>query len=141
MLLKEILATKGRAVLTIGPASSLMEALRKMAAHNCGSLVVYEDNRVVGMISERDILRTIADLGESLESISVEARMLTNVLSSLPTDNISDMMGLMTEHRVRHVPVFENGNLCGLISIGDLLKAQHDTLIMENHLLLTYIQS
>jgi CBS domain-containing protein len=141
MLLKEILAKKGGTVFTIGPHESLRTAVTKMTAHNCGSLVVCENDYMVGIVSERDIMRAIADQGESLEQISVESRMLKNVVSGLPTDAIGETMGTMTEHRIRHMPVMDQGKLSGLISIGDLLKAQYETLALENHLLLTYIQT
>jgi CBS domain-containing protein len=141
MLLKEILANKGNAVFTIGPHESLKTAVAKMTAHNCGSLVVCENDYMVGVISERDVLRAIAEQGESLDGISVESRMLKKIISGLPSDEIGQTMGTMTEQRIRHMPVMDNGKLCGLISIGDLLKAQYEALALENHLLLTYIQT
>ncbi len=141
MLLKEILATKGPAVHTISPSDSIMDTVRKMVEHNCGSLVVCKGEEMVGIISERDILRTIAGSSDRLEEISVESRMTKNVYSGSANDNINDTNGLMSKHRIRHLPVLENGKLCGLISIGDLVNAQHQMLSMENHMLMSYIQS
>lgn len=141
MLLKEILVAKGRAVHTVAPSDSIMDVVRKMVEHNCGSLVVRDGDVMVGIISERDVLRTIAAQNKRLETISVESRMTVDVHTGSPTDNINDTMGLMSKHRIRHLPVLDDGELCGLISMGDLVNAQHQRLTMENHLLMAYIQS
>ena len=96
---------------------------------------------MVGIISERDVLRAISGASETLDKISVEQRMTKDVITGTPDQNINDTMGLMTANHVRHLPVLEHGKLSGLISIGDVVKAQHQKLAMENHLLMSYIQS
>jgi CBS domain-containing protein len=141
MLLKDILATKGTRVLTIEPSATMADAVEKMVAHRCGCLVVCEGHSMVGIISERDVLRAIAGVSERLDKISVAARMTKDVITGAPYDNINDTMGLMTKHHVRHLPVLDGDRLSGLISIGDVVKAQHQKLEMENHLLMSYIQS
>ena len=141
MLLKDILESKGREVLTIEPTASLAAVVRKMCECNCGSLVVCEGEKMAGIISERDILRAIAEVEAPLETIGVETRMTRDVVTGSPQDNINETMGLMTRSRIRHLPVLVEGKLAGLVSIGDIVKAQHQKLEQENHLLMTYIQS
>jgi CBS domain-containing protein len=141
MRLKEILDAKGGDILTIERTASLADVVRKMCDYNCGSLVVCEAGRLTGIISERDILRAIAELDAPLETILVEARMTRDVVTGSPEDNISDTMGVMTRSRIRHLPVLVDDSLVGLISIGDIVKAQHQKLERENHLLMSYIQS
>ena len=141
MLLKDILATKGTTILSIEPSATMAEAVDKMVAHRCGCLVVAKDESMVGIISERDVLRAIVGVSKTLDKITVEERMTKEVITGTLEQNINDTMGLMTANHVRHLPVLDNGRLCGLISIGDVVKAQHQKLAMENHLLMSYIQS
>lgn len=141
MLLKEVLATKGRTVHSVAPTVSIMDVVRKMVEHNCGSLLVCDGEKMVGIISERDILRAIAATEERLEQLTVESRMTRNVITGSPTDSINDTIGLMSKNRIRHLPVLENGNVYGMISMGDVVNAQHQMLLFENHQLMTYIQS
>jgi CBS domain-containing protein len=141
MLLKDILATKGTTILSIEPSATMAEAVDKMVAHRCGCLVVTKGESMVGIISERDVLRAIAGVSKTLDKIAVEERMTKDIITGTPDQNINDTMGLMTANRIRHLPVFDNGRLCGLVSIGDVVKAEHQKLAMENHLLMSYIQS
>jgi len=141
MYLREILAAKGGKLLTISPIAMMSDVVKKMCEHNCGSLIVSEGQSMVGIISERDVLRAISDLDEPLEEIPGEARMTRNVVTGSPQDDIKSAMGTMTKNRIRHLPVLDAGKLAGMISIGDIVKAQHQALERENHLLMTYIQS
>lgn len=141
MLLKDILATKGTEVLSIRPNATMADAVDKMVAHRCGSLVVCDGDLMVGIISERDVLCAISGATETLDQIPVEARMTKDVITGTPDQNVNETMGLMTKNRVRHLPVLDNGVLAGVISIGDVVKAQYQKLEMENHLLMSYIQS
>lgn len=141
MKLSEILRTKGHSVLTIGPRATLAEVVSTMVEHNCGSLVVCDGDALVGIITERDILRVCASETRSLREIIVEERMTRDVITGLASDPISSVMGLMTERRIRHLPVLEDGKLAGLVSIGDVVKAEHSTLSVENQYLKHYIQS
>lgn len=140
MKLREILKYKGHHVHTIAPKASLKEVIDALTQNNCGSLVVIEQGRMCGIITERDILRA-ASQGTDLRHATVEQQMSSNLLTGKPSDEIGSVMGLMTEKRIRHLPILEDDELVGIISIGDVVKAQHDELTMENHYLKNYIQS
>jgi CBS domain-containing protein len=141
MNLQTILKTKGSQVHTIAPESTLADVVKTLVEKNCGSLVVVDKGEMVGIITERDILRACADSTNSLESRTVERTMTTDVITGHLTDEVEAIMGLMTKKRIRHLPILADGNLAGLISIGDIVKAQHDQLSMENHYLKNYIHS
>ena len=141
MNLHDILSQKGSALFTVAPRAKLAEALQVMVQHNCGSLVVCENESMVGIISERDLLRALADSPQALNDMQVADRMTRDVITGCPSDDLNKVMGIMTQHRIRHLPVLENGRTCGLISIGDIVKAQHEQLARENHFLMSYIQS
>lgn len=141
MILRDILNVKGRHVLSISPDATLAQAVEKLVENRCGALVVCEGEEMVGIVSERDILRTLSEVANSLEEVTVKARMTSKVVTGTPEDNVNDTMGLLTNNRIRHLPVLEDGKLAGVISIGDVVKAQHDRLTMENHYLMNYIQS
>ena len=140
MLLKDILNDKGHDVLTISPDASLADVVQTLVRNRCGALVVCQGTTMVGIISERDILRALVDPTEPLERVVVEAHMTADVVTGEPNDNVKKIMGLMTKHRIRHLPIIEDGELAGVISIGDIVKAQHNQLTMENHYLKNYIQ-
>jgi CBS domain-containing protein len=144
MTLRSILHVKGKKVFTTTPTASLELAVRAMVEHNCGSLVVCveeDEEQMVGILTERDILRWIASTKQQLSQITVEEVMTKNVITGTSDSMIPEIMGLMTDHRIRHLPIVEDGRLVGLISIGDVVKAQHDELSAENHYLKEYIQS
>ena len=141
MLLSEILGSKGRMVHTCSPDDALADVVDLMVGHNIGSLVVLAGGEMVGIITERDILRASAATRGTLDSVKVHERMTRCPIVASPRDDLTDVMGVMTERRIRHLPVVERGQLVGIISIGDLVKAQHDELCRENHYLKSYIQS
>jgi CBS domain-containing protein len=141
MQLSAILGAKGRMVYTCAPSDALDDVVDLLVGHNIGSLVVLEDGEMVGIITERDILRASAATRGPLESVKVHERMTRCPIVASPRDEITDVMGVMSERRIRHLPVVERGQLIGMISIGDLVKAQHDELSRENHYLKSYIQS
>jgi CBS domain-containing protein len=144
MKLLEILNNKGSTVYTITPDESLEDVVQTLVRNRCGSLVVCVpagalEGHLVGIITERDILRaTAAHLGP-LENVKVADVMTRDVITCSPNDGVEDVMGLMTTNRIRHLPVVEEGRLVGLVSIGDVVKAQHDQLTLENHYLKSYI--
>ncbi len=140
MKLHEILAIKGSDVHSIHPDATLADVVDKLVEVNCGSLLVCEDEQMVGIITERDILRACS-MRKVLGETSVRGVMTSNVVTSKPSDDIGTVMGLMTDHRIRHLPVLDDGKLVGMISIGDLVKSQHVQLEVENHYLKNYIQS
>jgi CBS domain-containing protein len=141
MLVREILAHKGQLVHTCTPDDSLAEVVDLLVGHNIGSLVVMEGDQMVGIITERDILRACATTRGPLESLRVRERMTCCPIVASPDDEVADVMCVMTERRIRHLPVVSGGRLMGIISIGDTVKAQHDELCRENHYLKSYIQS
>ncbi|MDP6469076.1 MAG: CBS domain-containing protein [Pirellulaceae bacterium] len=141
MQLRQILKTKGSEVLTIEPTASLADVVQKLVENRCGSLVVCNGETMVGIISERDILIAVAEVNEPLVEITVQRRMTSDVITGSPDDTVSNIMGLMSEKRIRHLPILDNKNLAGMISIGDIVKAQYQQLTMENHYLKNYIQS
>jgi CBS domain-containing protein len=126
MNIKGILATKSRKVFTIGPGQTLAEAVELLARHNIGALVVTDfDGSVVGIISERDIIHEAAKSRE-IFSVKVSDIMTRKVIVGLPEDDVMSVAHTMTERRFRHIPILDGEELIGIISIGDLLKAQRD---------------
>jgi CBS domain-containing protein len=141
MLVRDILLGKGRMVHTCAPGDSLADVVDLLVGHNIGSLVVMERDEMVGIITERDILRATAATRGPLAGLHVRDRMTRLPVVISPHDPVADAMCVMTERRIRHLPVVEQGQLVGIISIGDTVKAQHDELCRENHYLKSYIQS
>jgi CBS domain-containing protein len=109
-------------VFTISPASLVFDAVKLMAEKNIGALVVLEDEKIVGMVTERDYARKIALLARTSTKTLVREIMSPSVLYVRPSHTSEECMALMTEHRLRHLPVIDNDKLVGLISIGDLVK-------------------
>jgi CBS domain-containing protein len=145
MSLQEILNRKGSRVFNISPHATLAEVVQKLVKNNCGSLVVCQQEdctHMLGIITERDILRACAAHKVPLENYRVSDVMTSDLATCSPGDSVQDAMGVMTERRIRHLPVIDDeGKLIGIVSIGDLVKQQHDQLTMENHYLKSYIQS
>ncbi len=144
MLLRHILSNKGHDVHTIRATASLDDVVRQLVLHNIGSLVVTDPawpSRMIGIITERDILRAVAKLHSPLTLIEVADVMTHKVIHGNPDDTIEEAMQLMTEHRVRHLPVICEGELMGMISIGDLVKFQCEELSLENYFLKSYLHS
>lgn len=139
MKLRDILHTKGGDVHSISPTDTLGQAVDKLVSNNCGALVVLDGDRMAGIITERDILKACAELKSPLEA-TVSDRMSTELVTAGPDNDVEHVMGLMTNHRIRHLPILDAGTLVGVISIGDVVKAQHDELSYENRFLKQYIQ-
>jgi CBS domain-containing protein len=126
MKVQLILATKRKGVITIAPEETLQTAAALLTQHTIGAVVVVnEAQKVVGILSERDIIRTISHHEQPLNQ-TVEAVMTQNVITGTPEDDIYSVAHLMTEHRFRHLPIVEDEQLIGMISIGDIMKAQRD---------------
>jgi CBS domain-containing protein len=144
MFIEDILRDKGSNVFSIEPEATLDDVVQSLVRHNCGSLVVCrktDPSVLVGIITERDILRACAKHRCPLDQLRVSEVMTSNVVTGTPRDDLEHIMGLMTENRVRHLPIVQDGRLLGLISIGDVVKFQHQQITVENHYLKTYIQS
>jgi CBS domain-containing protein len=120
---RDILEVKGFSVWSIGPGASVFDALKLMAEKDVGALVVLDGDNLVGIISERDYARKIVLLGRASPTTQVREIMTTDVVCIDPEQNVNECMAVVTEKRIRHLPVLENGKLIGLISIGDLVKS------------------
>ena len=142
MKAKDILALKGDNVLTCNVNDSLMAALGIFAENKVGSLLVLDsDKKISGIISPRDILLAVLNDPDSVKSLAVSDVMTKDLLVATPEDTVSYIQSIMTENRVRHMPiVLDNGTLAGIVSIGDVVKSQIDQKTVENHYLRDYIE-
>ncbi len=140
MKLRELLQKKGSDVVTISDSSSLGESLELLNSRKIGALVVLgKDKKVAGIITERDILHLCGRAGKPVESVVVGDVMTKDLLIAVPDDTVEYAMGIMTNNRIRHLPVMENNALAGIISIGDLVKSQLESLEQENRYLKQFI--
>ena len=122
---RSILEVKGRDVVTIGPNVTLAEAARTLDEHKIGAVVVVGmESRIVGIFTERDLVRSIARSGAGGLDQPVSAMMTANVYRCNEASTVNELMEMMSSRRFRHVPVEENGRLCGIISIGDVVKSR-----------------
>jgi len=141
MRVSDILRTKGNEIVTIAPGATLADASRELSARNFGALVVSEDGvTIVGIISERDIVRHVARNGADALLTSVSEAMTADVRTCGRSDSLEDLMRVMTEHRIRHLPVVQDAALCGVVSIGDVVKRRVEQLENETKDLHDYIQ-
>ncbi|NJO37860.1 MAG: CBS domain-containing protein [Rhizobiales bacterium] len=131
MKVESILNAKGREVKAIGPAATLATAAQRLRMERIGALVVLDSDRIVGIISERDIVHAFAADSERAGDIEVAVVMTRNVISCGMEDSLTRVLGLMTRHRIRHLPVMQDSRLHGLISIGDVVKYRLDELELE----------
>ncbi len=120
---RQLLGAKGHAVHTIGPDATVYEALEDMASHDVGALVVIANGEVAGLVSERDYARKLVLMGKLSRDTPVREIMTDQVICVNSKQTVDGCMALMSEKRVRHLPVLENGQLAGIISIGDVVKA------------------
>ncbi len=142
MRVSNLLATKGRDVATISQERTVSDALQVLKERSIGALVVTGPTPpLVGIFSERDVVRALATRGESALQAKVAELMSSDVTTCDETTTVIDLMGLMTERRIRHVPVVVEGQLVGLVSIGDVVKARFDELEHEKKDLLDYVSS
>lgn len=137
MLVQQILKSKSDdGVVTIAPGESLAEAAKLLAARRIGAVVVSSDGKTVaGILSERDIVREVAQKGVSCLADPLETMMTRDIVTCSRDDTSDAVLGLMTQGRFRHLPVLDGGEMIGLISIGDVVKAQLATLEMEKEAL------
>jgi CBS domain-containing protein len=136
----QVLARKGREVHTIGPSNTVFDAIGSMVAYNIGSLVVVDHASPCGIITERDYLRKVVILGRASKTTLVDAIMSTPVVYVEPSTSVDDCMHVMTRDRIRHLPVICDGELVGLVSIGDIVKCLADERMEEICELTAYIQ-
>ena len=120
--IRELLSLKGDQILSTRPDATVLEALELMAEHNIGSVLVMEQDKLVGIFSERDYARKVRLKGRASEDMTVGESMTKEVIYVSPDDGVKECMALMTNKRCRHLPVIDGGQLVGVISIGDLVK-------------------
>ena len=124
MKISDILRHKGSTVVTIGPGDTVTDLLARLAEDNIGALVVVDRDAVVGIVSERDIVRRLNTDGSEVLSRSVSEVMTSSVVSCTPGDSVDSIGAAMTELRVRHMPVLNGGRLAGIVTIGDVVAGR-----------------
>jgi len=142
MRIADILRDKGPAVVTVTETTTVTALLADLVAHNIGSMVVIGtggQERIVGIVSERDVVRKLHEHGPGLLSRPVADVMSAVVVTCGPEDRIDDLAALMTDNRVRHVPVLVDGRLAGIVSIGDVVKHRMEEMAAERQQLQAYI--
>ena len=140
MLVSHILREKGRDVLAIPPGATLAEAARVLTKHRIGALIVRdEEGGLSGIISERDVVRAVAEEGGVALAFTVDSRMTRDVATCAQTDTIEEIMETMTRCRFRHMPVVEDDGVIGIISIGDVVKTRIAETLREAQALKEYI--
>jgi len=135
MMIKTILKNKGEAVITIGVFDTLGDAVDTMVEHNIAALVLTSGDKVIGVISEHDILKAISDRGVSILNAPVGHIVTDRLVTVSPEETTKRVMQLMTHSRIRHLPVMENGQLAGIVSVGDIVKYRLEELEMESNVL------
>lgn len=142
MLVSDILRDRTFKVQTILPGRTVQEAINQLVVHRIGSLLVEEEHSgdIIGIITERDILRECARRSHLLEKTKVEEVMTKTLVVGKMEDKTHDLLEVMTNNRIRHLPIMQEGELMGLVSIGDLVKAELDHAATENQHLKEYIQ-
>jgi CBS domain-containing protein len=139
MRIADVLRNKGSAVATISPDTTVTELLAGLAERNIGAMVVIAPDGVQGIVSERDVVRRLNELGAAVLALPVSEIMTSVVVTCGPGDSIDSLSGLMTNNRVRHVPVIDDGELAGIVSIGDVVKTRMEELEAEQKQLHAYI--
>ena len=135
-----LLESKGTRVVTVSPGSSVADVAQELATHRIGAVVVSTEGTIIdGIVSERDIVRALAARGASVLDESAAAIMTRDVFTCQPATTLEQVMDLMTERRIRHVPVLVDGHLAGIISIGDVVKHRMSDLQTETQVLHDYI--
>jgi CBS domain-containing protein len=140
MKISDVLRTKGSAVITVAPHETIASLLGVLAQHNIGAVVVSSDGAAVdGIVSERDVVRQLHARGSELLDAPVSDIMTAKVLMCSPDDELTEIGALMTDNRIRHLPVVVDGRLAAIVSIGDIVKARMDQLASERDLYEAYI--
>jgi CBS domain-containing protein len=138
MSIQSILDHKGGKVVTIAPDTRVGAAAHRLRLEHIGAIIITSGDRIEGILSERDIVYGLTEHGTAVVDLPVSALMSRNVRTCRPDADIRDVMRLMTMHRIRHVPVAENGVLRGIVSIGDVVKSRLDDMELETNILRDY---
>jgi len=142
MLVSQILKDKGDMVFTASPSDSVAAVAALLQARRVGAMVVLDEaHNVAGIVSERDIVRIVAERGADGLSQPVSSCMTREVVFAEPTENVDELLGRMTDRRIRHLPVCRAGRLVGIISIGDLVKSKIAETVAEAETLKAYISA
>jgi CBS domain-containing protein len=141
MKIRDILRCKGRDVVTASTDDSVLQVVRVLVEHNIGGVVVVEDGDVIGILTERDVLRLTAMKPDKLQDLEVGQVMTRDVIKLTADDDLAHVMEVMTENRIRHLPVIEEGRLAGIVTIGDVVNAFRRVAEDENAHLKRYIQA
>ena len=142
MKISTLLARKGSSVATIKRGATVGEVVEELASHGIGALIVSEDGEhIEGIVSERDVVRGLASSGDALLGLQVSSIMTEEVFSRGPDDDAETLMSIMTERRIRHVPIVEDDVLVGIVSIGDVVKSRIDELEKDRKELVDYINA
>ncbi|WP_026361100.1 CBS domain-containing protein [Amycolatopsis nigrescens] len=139
MRIADVLRSKGSQVATIAPEQTVTELLGGLAQHNVGAMVVLGPDGIAGIVSERDVVRRLQERGAELLGVPVSEIMTTMVASCTPEDSVDQLSVVMTERRIRHVPVLDEGRLAGIVSIGDVVKVRMQELEKSRQQLEDYI--
>ncbi len=139
MRIRDILQVKGEEVVTISPEHTVLGAVKVLVQHDIGAVVVEDAGQVRGIFSERDILRLVADDCAAAEETRVGEVMTTDLVVGVPDDAVDYVMEIMTKNRIRHLPIVEDGELAGIVSIGDVVNALRREVAAENRYLRDYI--
>ena len=139
MRISDVLRVKGSTVATVDPGISVSGLIGELAGHNIGAMVVVENEQVVGIVSERDVVRQLHQRGAELLNARVSDIMTSSVFTCLPTDSVDSLAATMTERRIRHMPVVVEGRLVGIVSIGDVVKSRIGELESDREQLESYI--
>ena len=139
MRISDVLRGKGSNVATVDPGLSVSGLVAELARHNVGAMVVVSGGEVVGIVSERDVVRQLHERGADLLDARVSDIMTSSVYTCLPTDSVDSLAATMTERRIRHMPVVVDGTLVGIVSIGDVVKSRIGELQTEREQLESYI--
>jgi CBS domain-containing protein len=139
MRIADVLRNKGASVATITPETSVAGLLTELTVHNIGAMVVVSPDGLVGIVSERDVVRKLHEMGGEILRRPVSEIMTTLVVTCTPDDSVDHLNALMTENRVRHVPVVVDGRLAGIVSIGDVVKTRMEELEAHQEQLQAYI--
>jgi len=121
-VISNLLESKGREVLTTDPDQFIHKVIEQMAEISAGTSVVMQGDKVVGIVSERDVIKKVVLQGKSIDQVKVKEIMSTDLTTITQETSLDDCMKLMTENRIRHLPVVCGGKLCGIVSIGDVVK-------------------
>ena len=139
MRIADVLRNKGAGVLTVSPEMTVAELLTGLATRNVGAMVVVGTGGPIGIVSERDVVRNLHAHGAALLEHAVADIMSADVITCTPADSVDGVSGLMTNNRVRHVPVMDGGHLTGIVSIGDVVKIRMEELEAQQEQLEAYI--